>query len=76
MVKNINKFKGKKAEAGITYKEIADELDITEATLRKKLVEPSGEFYLFETIIIKNLLNLSVNEYIDIFFGNELEFNS
>lgn len=76
MVQNINKLKGKKAEKGLTYKQIADELKITEATLRKKINELDGEFYLCETILIKNLLGLSTQDYVDIFFGTELEFNS
>ena len=76
MVQNIDKLKGKKAEKGLTYKQIADKLNMTETTLRKKINEPDGEFYLFETILIKDLLGLSTNDYVDIFFGNKLELNS
>ena len=76
MVANINKLKGKKAEINITYKTIADTLGMTETTLRKKLFDDDAEFVISETLIIKELLNLSNKEYLDIFFGSKLEFNS
>jgi hypothetical protein len=76
MVANINKLKGKKAEGNITYKTIADTLGMTEVTLRKKLFDDDAEFVISETLVIKDLLKLSNEEYLDIFFGSKLEFNS
>lgn len=75
MVQNINKLKGKIIENGYSIKTLASEIDVCEATLRRKI---NGDVVVSieESLEIKAKLNLSTEDYIDIFFGTRLEFNS
>ena len=75
MVQNINKLKGKITENGYNIKTLATEIGICETSLRRKINEKS-EFSIAESLIIKDKLNLSNIDYLDIFFGSKLEFNS
>ena len=75
MVQNINKLKGKITENGYTIKTLATEIGICETSLRRKINDKS-EFSISESLIVKDRLNLSNNDYLDIFFGSKLEFNS
>lgn len=75
MVQNINKLKGKITENGYTIKTLASEVGLCEASLRRKINDKS-DFTLSETLKIKDKLNLTSQDYLDIFFGTELEFNS
>lgn len=75
MVQNINKLKGKITENGYTIKSLATEVGLCETSLRRKINRKS-EFTLSESLKIKDKLNLSSNDYLDIFFGAKLEFNS
>ncbi len=76
MVKNINKLKGKITEGEFTMKSLAKALGMSEATIRRKINSKDGEFSVGESWETKQLLNLSMNDYLDIFFGEELELNS
>ena len=76
MVKNINKLKSKVVEKGYTFKKVSEELQLCEITLRRKINDEKYDFYLGETLKLKEILNLSNTEYIEIFFGSKLEFNS
>lgn len=76
MVKNVNKLKGKIAEKGYTFKKLSEELGLSELTLRRKINDDNYDFYLGETTNIAKILELSGEEYINIFFDTELEFNS
>lgn len=75
MVQNTNKLKGKIAENGYTIKGLASEIGLCEASLRRKLNQKS-EVTIDESIKIKDKLNLSSEDYLEIFFGTKLEFNS
>lgn len=76
MVKNVNKLKGKIAEKGYTFKKLSEELGLTELTLRRKMNDNNYDFYLGETTDIAKILELSGEEYLEIFYGSKLEFNS
>lgn len=76
MVQNINKLKGKITENGYSIKTLAPKVGLCEVTLRKKINNNNSEFLLSESLLIKEVLNLSNKDYIDIFFGSKLEFNS
>lgn len=75
MVQNVNKLKGKIIENGYSIKTLASEVDLCEVTLRRK-INNDAEFSIQESLEIKDKLNLSTQEYVDIFFGTKLEFNS
>ena len=67
MVANKNKLKGKMAENEVTVSRIAKELGLAEATVRTKINGNRYEFSLSESVKIKNLLNLTDAEYLEIF---------
>lgn len=75
MVQNTNKLKGKIAENGYTIKSLASDVGLCETSLRRKLNKKS-EVTIGESLKIKDKLNLSSEDYLDIFFGTKLEFNS
>lgn len=75
MVQNANKLKGKITEKGYSVKTLASEVGLCETSLRRKINQKS-EITIEESLKIKNKLNLSNQDYIDIFFGTKLEFNS
>lgn len=75
MVQNINKLKGKITENGYTIKTLATEVGLCETSLRRKINDQS-EFTLSESLKVKEKLRLSSQDYLDIFFGTKLEFNS
>jgi hypothetical protein len=75
MVQNINKLKGKITENGYTIKTLASEVGLCETSLRRKINDKS-EFTLNETLKVKDKLHLTSQDYLDIFFGTQLEFNS
>lgn len=76
MVANINKLNGKIIENGYNKKMFAEIMAITEATLRKKINEETSGFTIEESLRVKDLLKLSKDEYLDIFFGKALELKS
>ena len=75
MVQNVNKLKGKITENGYTIKTLATEVGLCETSLRRKINDKS-EFTLNETLKVKDKLHLTSQDYLDIFFGSQLEFNS
>ena len=75
MVQNINKLKGKITENGYTIKTLASEVGLCETSLRRKINDKS-DFTLSETLKVKDKLHLTSQDYLDIFFGTKLEFNS
>lgn len=76
MVQNINKLKGKITENGYTMKTLSKEIGLCEVSLRKKINNNKSEFSLSESLKVKKILNLTTNEYVEIFFGSKLELNS
>ena len=75
MVQNINKLKGKITENGYTMKTLSSKIGICETSLRRKINDKS-DFTLSESLKVKEILHLSSQDYLDIFFGTKLEFNS
>lgn len=71
MINNI-KLKAKIIESGYSVDEFAPTVGMCATTLRKKM-RGEQDFKLGETIDVKKRLKLSTNEYIGIFFGDELE---
>ena len=67
MVANKNKLRGKMAENEISISKLAQVLDVSDATVRYKINSDKYEFNLRESVKIKDLLNLSDNEYLEIF---------
>ena len=67
MVAKLNKFNGKMAENDYTVSMLAEALDLAEATVRYKIKSNKYEFTLSESVKIKNLWNLTDEEYLDIF---------
>ena len=73
MVKNICKLRGKITEVYGTFGRFAKDTKLSEATLRKKINNRNSEFTISESLFVKEKLKLNKEEYIEIFFGNELE---
>ena len=72
---NTNLLKGKIIEKGFTFKSLANAMNLSELTLRRKINNITS-FYIEESVLLKNILNISTDEYIAIFFKEKLEFNS
>lgn len=69
MVANINKLKGKIKENEFSFKSLSEKLGICETSLRRKINEEKSEFTLSESWKVKELLHLTNEEYLNIFFG-------
>ena len=67
MVANKNKLMGKIVENEYSISKLAKELNLAEATVRLKINSNKYEFNLSESIKIKELLNLTDAEYLEIF---------
>ena len=76
MVQNINKLKGKITENGYSIDTFASKIGLCDVTVRKKMSKENSDFSISESLKVKEILNLSTNDYLDIFFGSRLEFNS
>lgn len=68
---NKNKLKAKVIENGLTMEKVAKELDINVTTLYRK-INGTSDFTRSEMHKIKDLLNLSVKDAVDIFFTPDL----
>lgn len=68
---NKNKLKAKVIENGLTMEKVAKELDINVTTLYRK-INGTSDFTRSEMHKIKDLLNLSVKDAVDIFFNPDL----
>jgi AraC-like DNA-binding protein len=69
MVANIDKLKGKITENRYTMKKLSEEFGMTETTLRRKINDEKSEFSVNESWKLKKLLNLTLEEYLIIFFN-------
>ena len=76
MVANINKLKGKIAENGYTMRALSKEIGMSETTLRRKINFKNQDFTIGESKKVKEKLKLTIDEYLCIFFNEELEFNA
>lgn len=68
---NKNKLKAKVIENGLTMEKVAKELDINVTTLYRK-INGTSDFTRSEMHKIKDLLNLSIKDAVDIFFTPDL----
>ena len=73
MVKNICKLRGKITEVYGTFGSFAKDTKLSEAKKKKKINNRNSEFTISESLFVKEKLKLNKEEYIEIFFGNELE---
>lgn len=69
MVANVGKLRGKIAENGYNNRAFAKAMDMSEITLRRKINEADYEFTIGESITARELLGLTVEEYLDIFIN-------
>lgn len=67
---NANKLKGKIAERGYTRNYIAETLGIQALSLRNKL-NGRTQFTLRETSLLARNLQMSAQEIVEIFYGQE-----
>lgn len=72
MVANINKLKGKIAENNHTMKSLSKEMGMSEKTLSKKINDVNADFYVGESWQLKRILNLSIDEYLNIFYDENI----
>ncbi|MHB8963435.1 MAG: DUF739 family protein [Saccharofermentanales bacterium] len=71
MMVKINKLAGKIRECGLTQKEIAGLMNLSEQSLSRKM-QGKARFFVNEVEILTNLLKLSRDEVMEIFFDSEL----
>lgn len=68
---NMNKLKGKILEQRLTYMECAEELGVSKATFSSKINKKTETgFSVTEAYKLSNLLQLTNEEKLTIFFGN------
>lgn len=65
---NMQKLKGKMAEAGYTVDEMAGLISVSRQTLNRKLNHDGTKITIREANELSNALNLSIFELLDIFF--------
>ena len=69
MFVDVNRLKGKTVECGMTGERIAEALDISPSTYYRKLGKGGGSFTLAQAFRISDVLALSRDERITIFFA-------
>lgn len=69
MVANKNKLMGKIVENGYTQQSFAQAMEMSVPTLRLKMNSEQYEFTIGESIKAKELLHLTVEEYLEIFIN-------
>lgn len=69
MVTNINKLKGKITENRYSLKSLSKEIGMCETSLIRKINNKNSEFTISESWKVKELLHLTNEEYLNIFFG-------
>ena len=69
MVANKNKLLGKIAENGYTRKAFAEAMGMSVQSLALKIKSKAYEFTIGESLKAKEILHLSVDEYLDIFIN-------
>ena len=74
MVNNIAKFKGKMIENGYGMNTLAEKMNLTPQTLSNKIQDENSHFYVYESVIVANLLNFTEDEYL-YFFNIDLQVN-
>ena len=76
MVFNVDKLKGKIKENRYSRVRFAETLGMCDTTLGRKMEDAKYDFTISESLEVKEKLNLTTTEYLEIFFGNKLESKS
>ena len=76
MVFNVDKLKGKIKENRYSRVGFAKTLGMCDTTLGRKMEDAKYDFTISESLEVKEKLNLTTTEYLEIFFGNKLESKS
>lgn len=71
---NILKLKGKIMENGYTQNQFTEKLHFSDSGWRRKLKNNKIDIEL--SLKIKDILNLTTDEYLDIFFNDRLDLKS
>lgn len=69
---NINKFRAIIIEKKSSIEEISYKLGVNKSTIYRKLQQNGDTFTLKEINMLVNLLNLTNNEILDIFFASSV----
>ncbi len=67
---NINKLRGKIIENGMTVNDVASYIGMDRSTFYRKLNNEGETFTIKEVNLIRDVLNLTVDEAVSIFFTN------
>lgn len=70
MIANVKEFKKKMVDCETNYKLLSKEVGIRNTTLSDKIQKVGHDLTLSETVKLANLLNLSQDEYFEMFVGN------
>lgn len=73
---NVNKLKGKIIENGLTVALLAEKMQIDKATLYRKLSNSGDTMLVRDANAIVDLLNLSANDALEIFFTQFVASNA
>lgn len=76
MVHNVDKLKGKMKENRYSRVKFAEALGMCDTTLGRKMEDSKYDFSISESLEVKEKLNLTTTEYLEIFFGSKLEYKS
>ena len=69
---DVMKLKGKIVEKGYNTEKVADAIGINRATFYRRLKEKGNTFTIKEANMIRELLGLTTEEAITIFFKNDV----
>lgn len=75
MIANIKEFEKKLIDKELNRRKLAEMVALSPSTLTCKLDSPERDFKMRELVQIANLLNLTKEEFLYIFFGEKLSFN-
>ena len=75
MIANVKEFEKKLIDNDLNRKLLAKEMHISPTTLTTKLEKEEGDFKLSEMIAIAQITKMNEQEFILIFFGENLSFN-
>lgn len=73
---NINKLRGKIVENGLTIEQLATEIGVDRSTMYRKMNSNGDNFSVKEACLIVEVLKLSKNEAVAIFFDQNVARNA
>ncbi len=74
MIYHKKEFEKKLIDHDLNHKELAEKLEITTNTLRLKLNDANTDFKVSEAQKVSNILKLTTEEFLLIFFNKKLSF--